>query len=43
MGERAGTLDEASAIGTGLAESLLAQGAKEILDAHGRSSRVPES
>ncbi|MGA9526306.1 MAG: hydroxymethylbilane synthase [Myxococcaceae bacterium] len=42
-GEREGSLADAAVIGTALAETLLAQGAREILDEHGRSSLVPES
>ncbi len=42
-GDREGKVSDAAAIGTALAEALLAQGAREILDEHGRSNLVPES
>jgi hydroxymethylbilane synthase len=42
-GERRGPASRAHALGLELAETLLGQGAREILDGQGRSSVVPES
>jgi hydroxymethylbilane synthase len=41
--ERVGPWAQAAELGLALAEVLLAQGGEEILAAHGRSSRIPES